>query len=97
MFLTEQNYHESNESTAVKTLQIDFYTQKGCHLCEEAFELLEKLQQEFDFRIHLIDISESPHLLRCYGNDIPVATLDGRTIIKHRPDERLLRRVLATA
>ena len=75
--------------------RIDFYTRAGCHLCEEALEILEELQQEFDFRINRIDISQSPELTRLYGSDIPVATLDGRKILKHRADEKLLRRVLA--
>ena len=71
------------------------FPSKGYHLCEEALEVLEELQQEFDFEIHRIDVSESSELTRLYGNDIPVATLDGRKILKHRADEKLLRRVLA--
>ncbi|MDA2934224.1 glutaredoxin family protein [Acidobacteria bacterium AH-259-D05] len=74
--------------------QVDFYTREGCRLCEDALEVLRMLQQEFDFQIHLIDISKSPDLTRLYGNDIPVATLNGRKILKHRADEKLLRRVL---
>ena len=75
--------------------RIDFYTREGCHLCEEVLGVLEELQQEFDFQIHLIDISESPDLSELYGNDIPFATLDGRKILKHRADKKLLRRVLS--
>jgi thiol-disulfide isomerase/thioredoxin len=75
--------------------RVDFYTREGCQLCEEALDVLEKLRQELDFRINLVDISQSTELTRLYGNDIPVATLDGRKILKHRADEKLLRRVLA--
>ena len=77
--------------------RVDFYTREGCHLCEDALEILREFQQEFDFEIDLIDISRSPDLTRLYGNDIPVATLDGRKILKHRADEKLLRRVLSEA
>ena len=77
--------------------RIDFYTRKGCHLCKEALEVLRDFQREFDFEIQLIDISGSTALTQLYGNDIPVATLDGRKILKHRADRKLLRRVLAEA
>ena len=77
--------------------RIDFYTRKGCHLCKEALEVLRDFQGEFDFEIQLIDISGSTNLTQLYGNDIPVATLDGRKILKHRADRKLLRRVLAEA
>ena len=77
--------------------RIDFYTRKGCYLCKEALEVLRDFQREFDFEIQLIDISGSTDLTQLYGNDIPVATLDGRKILKHRADRKLLRRVLAEA
>ena len=80
--------------TAVSAPRVDFYTREGCHLCEDALELLRELQQEYNFEIHLIDISGSPELTELYGNDIPVATLDGHKILKHRADEKLLHRVL---
>jgi thiol-disulfide isomerase/thioredoxin len=73
---------------------IDFYTRPGCHLCHEALQALERLKKEFGFEIRIVDISESEDLNRLYGTEIPVATLDGRTILKHRADEKLLRRVL---
>ncbi len=73
---------------------IEFYTRPGCHLCEEALRVLEVIRSEFDFEIQRVDISESPELDELYGTQIPVAKLDGRTILKHRADEKLLRRLL---
>ncbi len=73
---------------------IEFYTRPGCHLCEEALRVLEVIRSEFDFEIQRVDISESPELDELYGTQIPVAKLDGRTILKHRADEKLLRRIL---
>ncbi|MDA2939036.1 glutaredoxin family protein [Acidobacteria bacterium AH-259-A15] len=78
----------------MSALQIDFYTRPGCHLCDEALQVLKNLQQELDFEIRIVNISESAHLMKLYGNDIPVATLKGRKILKHRADEDLLRRIL---
>ncbi len=74
---------------------IEFYTRPGCHLCEEALQVLEVIRSEFDFEIQVVDISESPELDELYGTQIPVAKLDGSTILKHRADEKLLRRILS--
>ncbi len=74
---------------------IEFYTRPGCHLCEEALQVLEVIRSEFDFEIQVVDISESPELDELYGTQIPVAKLDGRTILKHSADEKLLRRILS--
>ena len=74
---------------------IEFYTRPGCHLCEEALQVLEVIKSEFDFEIQVVDISESPELDELYGTQIPVAKLDGRTILKHSADEKLLRRILS--
>lgn len=74
--------------------QINFYTRPGCHLCEDALEVLQELRGEFKFDIEIVDISDSPELVSLYGKDIPVAELGGRRIFKHRADPRSLRRVL---
>ena len=74
---------------------IEFYTRPGCHLCEEALQVLEVIRSEFDFEIQVVDISESSELDELYGTQIPVAKLDGSTILKHRADEKLLRRILS--
>jgi len=49
-----------------------FYTTKNCHLCEEAAQLLEKLQSVKKVNIEAVDISEKESLVRSYGLRIPV-------------------------
>ena len=78
----------------MSAVQIDFYTKPGCHLCLEALDVLKKLQKDFDFEIRSVNISESSQFRTRYQYSIPVATLKGRTILKHRADEKLLRRIL---
>ncbi len=75
--------------------QINFYTRPGCHLCEDALKVLQDLRREFKFSLTIVDISDSEDLVARYGNDIPVAELEGRRIFKHRTDRRALRRVLS--
>ncbi len=78
----------------MSAVQIDFYTKPGCHLCHEALDVLKKLQKDLDFKIRSVNISESSKFMTRYQYSIPVATLNGRTILKHRANEKLLRRVL---
>jgi len=78
----------------MSVVQIDFYTKPGCHLCHEALDVLKKLQKDFDFEIRSVNISESSEFMTRYQDSIPVAILNGRTILKHRADARQLRRIL---
>ena len=75
--------------------QINFYTRAGCHLCENALEVLQDLRGEFKFSLTIVDISDSEDLVARYGNDIPVAVIEGRRIFKHRADRRVLHRLLS--
>ena len=47
-----------------------FYTTAGCHLCEQAAELLQNLQIPFEYR----DIIEQQQWLDAYRVRIPVVT-----------------------
>ena len=75
--------------------EIQFYTKPGCRLCDKALDVLRELEKELSFRIRLVDISSSEELARIYGQDIPVATLDGEEILRHRADREKLQRLLS--
>lgn len=88
-------FHRRRQSETMSVVQIDFYTRPGCHLCHQALDVLKRLQKDFDFEIRSVNISESAQFLALYQDSIPVATLNGRAILKHRADEKMLRRVLS--
>jgi hypothetical protein len=48
------------------------YTTLGCHLCEQALELIEPLVGDSSFRLEAIDIAKSDELMERYGIRIPV-------------------------
>jgi hypothetical protein len=61
--------------------QIQFYTTAGCHLCEEAYAMLQHVEQhkeEYAFdsfsmsSVDLIDIVDDEKLVEHYGIRIPV-------------------------
>lgn len=49
-----------------------FYTTAGCHLCEQAAEMLEQLTQRHRVVVEPIDIATDEALVAAYGIRIPV-------------------------
>ena len=52
--------------------KLKFFTTEGCHLCEQAEELLSALQPEHMFNLDVIDIAVEQELVEKYGLIIPV-------------------------
>ena len=53
-------------------LTVTLYGRKECHLCEQAKEDLESLQEKYPHRLVEVDIDPDPSLLNAYLTDIPV-------------------------
>jgi len=55
-------------------IELTFYTTDGCHLCEEAKLLLQRLlsDQPECYQVEIIDIIQSDDLVERYGVKIPV-------------------------
>ena len=56
--------------------QVQIYTRHGCHLCEQALETLELLQNELRFEIVEIFIDGDPELEYKFGEQVPVIQID---------------------
>ena len=72
----------------------------GCHLCEEALAVLERLRADPalpELRIEQLDIEADDALLRAYLERIPVVALDGDELYDFVVDEADLRSRLAEA
>jgi glutaredoxin len=70
------------------------YTAAGCHLCEEAAEVLERARGELGFHLVTVDITGDPELEAAYREQIPVVLVAGRKAFKYRVDPaELARRV----
>lgn len=66
------------------------YTRHGCHLCQQAREVLER----HGLAVRSVDIDSDPDLCALYNEAVPVVFIDGRERFRGRVDERLLRRLL---
>lgn len=52
--------------------QLILYGTSGCHLCEQAAELLAYVLDESEYDVQEIDIADSEQLLTKYAEKIPV-------------------------
>ncbi|NUO35339.1 MAG: glutaredoxin family protein [Dermatophilaceae bacterium] len=66
----------------------------GCHLCEEAREVVARVATELGVAWSERSIDDDPELLRRYAEQIPVTFVDGRRHDFWRVDEGRLRAAL---
>ncbi|MBO1414629.1 glutaredoxin family protein [Streptomyces sp. FH025] len=66
----------------------------GCHLCDEAREVIVRVTGELGAAFEEKDITRDEELYRRYGEQIPVTLIDGRQHDFWRVDERRLRAAL---
>lgn len=76
------------------TARITLYSKPGCHLCEEARLVIERVCDELGTAYEEVDVSESAELMEAYGEQIPVTFVDGTQHDFWRVDESRLRRAL---
>ncbi|HEY5389809.1 MAG TPA: redox-sensing transcriptional repressor Rex [Solirubrobacteraceae bacterium] len=74
---------------------IVLYARPGCHLCDDAREVLERVRAEVPFELSERDIEADEGLLRVYLERIPVVTLNGEELFELGVDEAVLRDSLA--
>ena len=56
---------------------VTVYSRHGCHLCENAVNILAGLQSELDFTIDIVYIDGDDQLEKLYGNEVPVIHING--------------------
>jgi glutaredoxin len=75
--------------------RLRLYARAGCHLCDEARELLVPLVREArDVELEEVDIDVDDELLKAYLERIPVIELDGEVIGELIPEPPVLRAAL---
>ena len=73
------------------------YTRPGCHICEDAKALLERVARPGAITVEEVDIRTDPDLVRSYDLRIPVIRI-GETVELSAPiREDALRRALGQA
>ncbi|MGZ8567720.1 MAG: glutaredoxin family protein [Actinomycetota bacterium] len=54
------------------------YSRPGCHLCDQAREVIAAVRRHHPFAFEEIDIEGEDVLVREYGFRVPVVSVDGR-------------------
>ena len=70
--------------------RVTLYERPGCHLCEDARTVLDRVGEPYD----AVDIESDDGLLRRYLERIPVVAVDGEERFDFVVDEEGLRRLL---
>ena len=70
---------------------VTVYEREGCHLCEDAVAVLERLRADVPFLLERIDIEADDALHARYLERIPVVALDGEELYDFFVDEPDLR------
>ncbi len=68
--------------------QVVFYTKAGCHLCEEARDILDDIAAETPFELTEIDIRSNTEIFEQYRYRIPVIIIDKDTLLEGRMEYR---------
>ena len=71
-------------------IQIEIYSRPGCHLCDEAKEVINRVRLRFPFTLRVINIETDADLEKIYREQIPVVFINGNKAFKYHVDEREL-------
>jgi glutaredoxin len=74
--------------------RITLYSKPGCHLCDDARAVIERVCADLGTAYDEISILDDPALVERYGEEIPVTLVDGRQHDFWRVDEARLRAAL---
>jgi len=70
--------------SATSLPKVTFYTKAGCHLCDEAREMLDEIAANKDYELTEIDIRTDPGTFETYRYRIPVILLNETIVAEGR-------------
>ena len=68
-------------------IRIEIYSRPGCHLCDEAKEVIDRVGRRVPFNVSVINIDGDPEMQKLYGEQIPVVFINGNKAFKYHVDE----------
>jgi glutaredoxin len=80
--------------TTTVPIHVVMYTRRGCHLCDDAWQLLEELRGRFRFQLEAIDVDGEADLVARYGERVPVVVVNGTERFWGRINRVLVERLL---
>ena len=94
--MSRQPINDPSIPQITPTAEVVLYTRAGCHLCDEAKQILRELQKNTRFEFSEVDIDHDPVLRERFNDEVPVIFVHGKKAFKYRIDARqFLRRLEA--
>ena len=78
------------------TARVTLYGRRGCHLCDDARAVINRVCVDLGESFTEVDIDSDPALLDRFGEEIPVTFVDGAQHDFWRVDETRLRAALGS-
>ncbi len=72
-------------------MNVTLYTRKGCHLCDDAYQVL----AQHGIEPSVIDVDTNALLREKFDTCVPVVEIDGKVRFRGRIDPVLLKRLLS--
>lgn len=67
---------------------VTFYTKAGCHLCDEARDMLDDIAAQVEYNLTEVDIRSDPAIFEEYRYRIPVIIVNKSTVVEGRIEFR---------
>jgi glutaredoxin len=77
--------------------RVVMYTRAGCHLCDDAWSLLEAARQRYGFTLTKTDVDADVELAASFGLEVPVVEVNGKIRFRGTVNAVLLRRLFDAA
>jgi glutaredoxin len=74
---------------------VELLAREGCHLCDDARRLVQRVTAEAGVAWTEVDVDADPRLRAEFGDLVPVVRVDGKELGYWRIDEGKLRRALS--
>ena len=76
-------------------LTVTVYGRPGCHLCEDALAVIERVRARVPFALEQCDIESDDELFKRYLERIPVVAIGGEEVFELFVDEQQFERRLS--
>lgn len=77
-----------NKQKEAHVHEVVFYTKAGCHLCDEARDMLDDIAADVEYNLTEIDIRSDPAIFEEYRYRIPVIIVNEKSIVEGRIEFR---------
>lgn len=75
-------------------LTVVMYTRTGCHLCDDAWSELSRLQATYQFALSAQDVDANAALIAQFDQCVPVVEVNGKVRMRGRFNAVLFQRLL---